>query len=88
MRRDIQGGLWIKPENRKQRVLKNPKPIKSINTGLNDPEGYPCSEDEIPNPNMEPERNNLSLEIILPSHSTLSPVSETHMHHHSLLRNV
>jgi hypothetical protein len=81
MRRDIQGGLWIKPENGKQRVSKNPKPIKSIKMGLNDRDNYTSSEDEILNPNIEPEGNNPSPETILPSHSTLSPLPEKHMHH-------
>jgi hypothetical protein len=75
MRRDIRGGLWVKPENEKQRVSKNPKLMTSINTGLNDTEDY-MSSDEIPSLNIKPERNHPSPETILPSHSTLPPLPE------------
>jgi hypothetical protein len=61
------GAYQVVNKNRKQRVSKDPKPIKFINTGPNDPGDYTSSEDENTNPNIELDRNNLPLEATLPA---------------------
>jgi hypothetical protein len=68
-------------KNRKQRVLKDPKPINFINTDHNDPEDYAGSEDEIANINIKPEGNNPPSETILSDSPTLPPLPEKQKHH-------
>jgi hypothetical protein len=60
-------------KNGKQRVSKDPKPKKFINTDPNNREDYTSREDEIISTNYEPEENNPPSEIIYPYQPTRLP---------------
>jgi hypothetical protein len=68
-------------KNGKQRVSKDPKPKKFINTDPNNPEDYTSSEDEIISTNHEPEENNPPSEIIHPYQPTQPSVPEKQKYH-------
>jgi hypothetical protein len=78
----------VTDKNGKQRVSKDPKPIKIINTDPNDPEDYTSSEDEITNTNIEPDGNNPPPETTPSGRPTLPPLPEKQKHHRKNYRGI